>query len=118
MNSWQNILAMGEGLDESGAGSGLLVAAIATPVLVAVLAAWLLRTEYAGAVRRSRPAATRQRSSRSLKHRKVPYRLEEGGTRILVPERQVHENRLALMSKGALLDGAVGSRSSITRTSA
>ena len=43
-----------------------------------------------------------------LKKDKVPYRLTDDGTRILVDARVVHEVRLGLMSKGVPISGGVG----------
>lgn len=43
-----------------------------------------------------------------LDRMKVPYRLEAGGTQILVPQEQVHKTRLQLVGKNLPLHGAVG----------
>ncbi len=43
-----------------------------------------------------------------LEKMKVKYRLEDGGSRILVPDEIVHETRLKLMGSGTLLSGGVG----------
>ncbi len=43
-----------------------------------------------------------------LEKMKVDYRLEQGGSSILVPSGQVHETRLKLMGAGAPLSGGVG----------
>lgn len=43
-----------------------------------------------------------------LKHEKIPYRLSDDGTAILVPAEQVHDLRLTLMSGDAPLRGGVG----------
>jgi flagellar M-ring protein FliF len=43
-----------------------------------------------------------------LKHQKIPYQLADGGTTIKVPAAQVYETRLALVSGGMPLSGAVG----------
>ena len=43
-----------------------------------------------------------------LERMKVPYRLEDGGRRILVPQELVHRTRLQLVGKNLPLHGAVG----------
>lgn len=43
-----------------------------------------------------------------LKEKKVPYRLESGGTSILVPQSQVYDTRLLLASEGMPRGGGVG----------
>ena len=43
-----------------------------------------------------------------VKGNKVPYELEEGGTRILVPEENLHELRLELATEGLPTGGGVG----------
>ncbi len=43
-----------------------------------------------------------------LRRMKVSYRLEDGGTKVLVDEKLVHETRLRLMAHGAALNGGVG----------
>jgi flagellar M-ring protein FliF len=103
---WNNLRSLWTGLDARRrygllAGGGLIV------VLMIVFAVGTLRTEYgvlfADLEERDAAAVVEE-----LKRRKVAYRIEEQGTRILVPEHQVHETRLALMSKGAMLSGGVG----------
>lgn len=103
---WKNLRVMWEGLDQKRR-LGLMVAGAATLVVMVVLAGWLVRTDY-GVLFADLDERDAAAIIEELKHRKVPFRLEDNGTRILVPERQVHESRLALMSKGTLLNGAVG----------
>ncbi|MBN2526197.1 MAG: flagellar M-ring protein FliF [Deltaproteobacteria bacterium] len=43
-----------------------------------------------------------------VKGKKIPYQLEEGGTRILVPEENMHELRLELATEGLPTGGGVG----------
>jgi flagellar M-ring protein FliF len=43
-----------------------------------------------------------------LKRLKVPYKITEGGTKILVDEKSVHETRLRLMGSNVALSGGVG----------
>lgn len=43
-----------------------------------------------------------------LEKMKVDYKLEDGGSRILVPENSVHEVRLKLMGSGVPISGGVG----------
>lgn len=103
---WNNLLSLWKGLDDKRR-IGFVVAAGAAVALVVVLAVWMLRSDY-GVLFADLDERDAAAIVEELKHRKLPYRIEENGTRILVPERQVHETRLALMSKGTLLNGAVG----------
>lgn len=45
---------------------------------------------------------------KNLKEKHIPYKLVEGGTKILVPETQVHETRIDLAVKGIPKGGVVG----------
>ncbi|MDD5529865.1 MAG: flagellar basal-body MS-ring/collar protein FliF [bacterium] len=46
--------------------------------------------------------------TKNLKELRIPYKIMDGGTKILVPELQVYESRLNLASKGIPKGGTVG----------
>lgn len=86
-----------------GLGIGVAVIILAT----VALGYWALHTEYE--VLFSRLSAQDAASlTHELDQMKVPYRLGEDGTTILVDRATVHQTRLKLMGKDLPLQGAVG----------
>lgn len=90
-----------------GARWGLGLGVVAIVVATVVLGYWALHTEYE--VLFSRLSAQDAASlTRELDQMKLPYRLGEDGTTILVDRATVHQTRLKLMGKDLPLQGAVG----------
>jgi flagellar M-ring protein FliF len=81
--------------------------ALAIIVVVGFLVFWVFRTDYQVLFSDldTRDAAT---IVEELKRMKVPYRLADGGTKIMVESKAVHETRLSLMGKSVPLSGGVG----------
>src|SRR3954454_16858263 len=97
-------------LKDAPPGRQLAAVAFGAVLLCALLAAfWLLflRTDYGVLFSRLREpdAAT---IVAELDKRKIPYRLEQGGTTILVPADRVDNTRLAVMGEDLPLKGQVG----------
>jgi flagellar M-ring protein FliF len=103
---WNDLLKFWNGLDDRGR-TGVVAGGAVILLLVGLLAFWSLRTDYqvlfADLEERDAAAIVDE-----LKKRKITFQLEDNSTKILVPARHVHETRLALMSKGVLLNGGVG----------
>src|SRR5258706_7646705 len=85
----------------------IIVLALGVVALAVALGFWVFQTNYqvlfsdldsrdAGAI------------VEELKRIKVPYKVADGGSKILVDEKTVHETRLRLMGKGVPLSGGVG----------
>lgn len=91
----------------SRARLGLVLGAVLIGVLTLVLGQWALSKDYQVlfAELSEQDAAT---MVAELDRMKLPYRLEERGTRILVPADAVHKTRLQLVGKNLPLHGAVG----------
>ena len=89
------------------ARGSLIVGALLIVVLTVVLGRWALTTDYQALFTdlSEQDAST---MVAELDRMKVPYRLEGGGTRIVVPEGMVHKTRLQLVGKNLPLHGAVG----------
>ena len=89
------------------ARSGLVIGVLLIAVLTAVLGRWAVATDYQALFTdlSEQDAST---MVAELDRMKVPYRLESGGTRILVPQDMVHKTRLQLVGKNLPLHGAVG----------
>jgi len=81
--------------------------AIGIVVLAALFMFWVVRADYQVlfAELDTRDAAA---IVQELKRMKVPYKLSDDGTKILVDSHIVHETRLALMGRGVPLAGGVG----------
>lgn len=103
---WNDLLKFWNGLDDRGR-TGVVAGGATILLLVGLLAFWSLHTDYqvlfADLEERDAAAIVDE-----LKKRKIAFQLEDNSTKILVPARHVHETRLALMSKGVLLNGGVG----------
>ena len=87
--------------------AGLVVGVAVIAVFLVVAIIWLMQERYAVlfADMQMNDAA---KVVEELEKMKVDYKLEDGGTRILVPESVVHEARLKLMGSGASLSGGIG----------
>jgi flagellar M-ring protein FliF len=93
------------------AGRGARIALVAGVLLIAALAVvagrWALAKDYealfTGLAEQDAAVMVAE-----LERMKVPYRLEDGGRRILVPQELVHRTRLQLVGKNLPLHGAVG----------
>lgn len=103
MNEMQNMWAR--------AGRAARIALVAGVLLIGALAVvagrWALAQEYEALF----TGLAEQDASvmvAELERMKVPYRLEDGGRRILVPQELVHRTRLQLVGKNLPLHGAVG----------
>jgi flagellar M-ring protein FliF len=86
---------------------GLISGVVLALLLVVALSVWVLQTSYEALFTdlEERDAAA---VVAELKQHKIPYKVADGGKKILVPEKQVHETRIKLMGKGVLLNGGVG----------
>ena len=90
-----------------GARAGLLVGVAAIVAGTVGAGALLLRTDYQMLFNHLAPGDAAAMIA-ELDRMKVPYRLEEGGTAILVEGDAVHRTRIKLMGKELPLNGAVG----------
>ena len=89
------------------ARTGLLIGLLVIALATALLGRWALAKEYHALF----TGLSEQDASTmiaELDRMKVPYRLEAGGTTILVPQDMVHKTRLQLVGKNLPLHGAVG----------
>lgn len=90
-----------------GARSALMVGAFAIVVATVAIGNWAMTKEYEALF----TGLAEQDASTmvaELDRMKIPYRLEDGGRRILVPQELVHKTRLQLVGKNLPLHGAVG----------
>jgi flagellar M-ring protein FliF len=83
----------------------VLVAAIAT--ILALAYYWFLAGDYAALVRGVKPEEAAA-IVEQLKKEEVPYRLEDGGATILVPQKKLDSARLDISSHELPLKGTVG----------
>lgn len=90
-----------------GARTGIGLGAVLILLLALAAVLWLLRKPYDVLFTdmESQDAAT---VVSELERLKVPFQLQQDGTQVSVPEGQVHETRLKLMSSGLPLSGGVG----------
>ncbi|UGQ47967.1 flagellar basal-body MS-ring/collar protein FliF [Massilia endophytica] len=86
---------------------GLMAGGLAVLVAVAALGLWSLRTEYKVLFTELAPADAAAMVA-ELDRIKVPYRLEDGGTTILVASDVVHKTRLQLAGQDMPKHGTVG----------
>lgn len=86
---------------------GLVAGVLAIAALFAASAWWLLRTDYEVLFADLKPQDAASIVG-ELDKMKVPYRLANGGTTVLVDGTTVHSTRLKLMGKEMPLHGAVG----------
>lgn len=100
---------MRDHLQNLGAGArwGLALGIAAILLAAAAAAFWLVRTDYHVLFADLKPQDAAAMVA-ELDRQKIPYRLAEGGSTILVDARQVHATRLKLMGKDMPLAGAAG----------
>lgn len=103
---WNNTVKLWQELKHSERRM-FLGSAIGIVALVIALSYFVLRADYQVLFSEldSRDAAA---IVEELKRMKVPYRIADGGAKILVEEKVVHETRLGLMGRGVPLSGGVG----------
>lgn len=103
---WANILALWEDAD---AGRRVVFIAIAAAIVVAmlVLGVSTMHTNYQVLFAELDPRDAAA-IVEELKRTKVPYKIADGGSKILVEEKLVHETRLKLMGRGVPISGSVG----------
>lgn len=90
-----------------GARSALVAGAFAIVAATAAIGNWAMSREYEALF----TGLAEQDASTmvaELDRMKIPYRLEDGGRRILVPQELVHKTRLQLVGKNLPLHGGVG----------
>ena len=95
-----------EGLS-SAARAGLISGIVGIVVLTVFLGYWLMRTEYQVLFSDLQPQDAANIVG-ELDRMKVPYKVAENDSKILIEESKVHETRLKLMGKGVSLNGTVG----------
>lgn len=103
---WNNIVKFWQDLKQQER-TLFIGSALGAVVLAGFLMFWVFRADYQVlfADLETRDAAV---IVEELKRMKVPYRLSDGGTKILVESKAVHETRLSLMGRGIPLSGGVG----------
>lgn len=99
MNHWQGLTQRAR----AGLVAGVVLIAIAT----AGAAWWIFHTEYQVLFADLKPQDA-QAMTTELERQKIPYRLGDAGTSILVDKNTVHATRIKLMGKELPLQGAVG----------
>lgn len=86
---------------------GLISGAASIVVVTLFLGYWLMRAEYQVLFSDLQPQDAANIVS-ELERMKVPYKVDENDSKILIEESKVHETRLKLMGKGVSLNGTVG----------
>ncbi len=99
MNFWQEL----SGRARAGLVTGVAVILLAT----ALLAWWVFRIDYQPLFTDLKPQDA-QALTTELERLKIPYRLGDAGSAILVDRNAVHATRIKLMGKELPLQGAVG----------
>lgn len=89
------------------AKTGLIAGMLAIALMTGLTAWWLLRADYQVLFADLKPQDA-QAMTAELERLKIPYRLEENGSAILVDKEMVHATRIKLMGKDLPLHGAVG----------
>jgi len=89
------------------ARAGLIAGIVLIVLATAALAWWTFRTEYQVLFADLKPQDA-QAMTTELERLKIPYRLGDNGTAILVDKATVHATRIKLMGKELPLQGAVG----------
>ena len=86
------------------------VVIIASVIAVVVLLGYLITADHTTYTPLFTGLSTEDASriTEELRKSKVPFKLEAGGTAVLVPEEVVHESRLSLAGKGLPRGGGVG----------
>jgi flagellar M-ring protein FliF len=87
----------------------VFIAGLAAAVIIAflVMVLWLNRPDYAVLYSNLYPEDA-SKIVESLKSEKVPYKLTNNGTTIMVPEQAVYDQRLKIAGEGALVGQGVG----------
>jgi flagellar M-ring protein FliF len=99
MNFWQGLTLR--------ARAGLIGGVVAILLATGGLAWWVFHTEYQTLFSDLKPQDA-QAMTTELERLKIPYRLGDSGTSILVDKATVHATRIKLMGKELPLQGAVG----------
>lgn len=99
MNFWQGLTLR--------ARTGLIAGVIAILLATGGFAWWVFHTEYQTLFSDLKPQDA-QAMTTELERLKIPYRLGDSGTSILVDKATVHATRIKLMGKELPLQGAVG----------
>lgn len=99
MNFWQGLTQR--------ARAGFIGGAVLILLVTAGLAWWVFHTEYQALFTDLKPQDA-QAMTTELDRLKIPYRLGDSGTAILVDKTTVHATRIKLMGKELPLQGAVG----------
>lgn len=99
MNFWQGLTQR--------ARVGFVGGALAILLATAGVAWWIFHTEYQALFTDLKPQDA-QAMTTELERLKIPYRLGDSGTSILVDKATVHATRIKLMGKELPLQGAVG----------
>lgn len=87
--------------------TGLAVGTVVVLLCTALLGWWLLRVNYQVLFADLKPQDA-QAMTTELERLKIPYRLADAGTSILVDERAVHATRIKLLGRDVPLHGSVG----------
>jgi len=99
MNFWQGLTHR--------ARAGFIGGAVVILLATVGLAWWVFHTEYQALFTDLKPQDA-QAMTTELERLKIPYRLGDSGTSILVDKATVHATRIKLMGKELPLQGAVG----------
>ncbi|MDQ0086094.1 flagellar M-ring protein FliF [Variovorax boronicumulans] len=99
MNFWQALTRR--------ARIGFIGGALAIALATAAVAWWVFHAEYQALFTDLKPQDA-QAMTTELERLKIPYRLGDSGTSILVDKANVHATRIKLMGKELPLQGAVG----------
>ncbi|MBI3900280.1 MAG: flagellar M-ring protein FliF [Gammaproteobacteria bacterium] len=103
---WKNVVTAWENAGRSARLT--LVTLIGGIIVVALLLAWWsMRTNYQVLFAELEPRDAAAIVD-ELHRMKVPYKLADGGNKILVAEDRVYDTRLSLMGKGVPLAGGIG----------
>jgi flagellar M-ring protein FliF len=86
----------------------LAVAIILALVIGAVTVTWMIRQVTYGVLYTRLPAQEAGEVIDQLDQMKIPYRLSDGGSSIMVPSSQVHDARIRLAAAGLPRGGSVG----------
>lgn len=89
------------------ARTSLIVGLVLIVVAMAGAGWWLLRAEYQVLFADLKPQDASVMTT-ELERLKIPFRIADGGTTIMVDKAVVHETRIKLMGKELSLNGAVG----------
>ncbi|WP_399681011.1 flagellar basal-body MS-ring/collar protein FliF [Xenophilus sp.] len=89
------------------ARGGLVTGAVLIVALTVLLGWWLLRIDYQVLFTDLKPQDA-QAMTAELERLKIPYRLGDAGTSILVDGRTVHATRIKLLGRDVPLHGSVG----------